>query len=295
MRTSIEYQNRIHGGFFVLACDHRKQFVAIADTLGASVQRLPRFKRLAVEAAVRIKATGENVGTICDDQYGRDALRDATESGLWSARPIEVPGTKPIEFVTGPAVDAGLREWPEEQVVKCLCAFDLDDPQDVRERQEQSLLEVYRACHLAGREFLLEIIPAGRYANRGEAVAGVIGHLYRKGIRPDWWKLEPFDDARSWRLITRTIGENDPECRGILLLGLDFGGEALHRSFEVTAAYPAVRGFAVGRAIVDAPIRAWLKDEIDDGEAVGAMAGALSGLIDVWKSSRKRPGFAAGD
>lgn len=280
-----------HGGadLFILACDHRRQFVEIADGLGVSHDRLPPFKRLAVAAAARLKAAGENVGTICDGEYGTVALQDAETAGLWCARPIEVPGKKPLELVTGPDIDAGLRGWSEGQVVKCLCFFDVDDPRSVRQHQEDLLMAINQACLDAGREFLLEIIPSGAYHDRGKVVADIVKHLYHKGIRPDWWKLEPFEEVSDWESITKTVEERDPTCKGILILGLTSTEDTLQRSFEAASAYPAIRGFAVGRSIVEAPLRAWLKGDLGDEDATSAMEGTFSRLIDLWKSARSAP------
>lgn len=271
---------------FVLACDHRTQFVEIAERLGLTDERLPAFKRLAVAAAATLQRRGFNAGVICDHQYGADALFDAAKASLWYARPIEVAGAKPIEFVTGDDIGSSLVEWPKRQVVKCLCHFDLSDPQPVRLRQEEQLKRVNQACMALGREFLLEIIPATQYPDRGEAVAAIIGHLYGLGIRPDWWKLEPFEDIASWANITNTISRHDPYCRGVLILGLTSSAGMLQRSFGAAAQFPMVRGFAVGRAILGAPIEAWLMNEISDSEARNRMELTFGSLIESWSSQR---------
>lgn len=273
---------------FVLACDHRTQFTAIADRLGLGDERLPAFKRLAVAAAAAVGCQGFNTGIICDHGYGSEALFDAAKAGLWYASPIEVAGAKPIEFVTGHDIGSSLVEWPKRQVVKCLCHFDLSDPDPLRLRQEEQLKRVSQACRALGREFLLEIIPSGQYPDRGEAVAAIMEHLYGLAIRPDWWKLEPFEEDTSWTTIDHVITRNDPYCRGVLILGLTSAAGALQRSFAVAAGFDIVRGFAVGRAIVAGPIEAWLKNEIGDAEALARMEAAFTALIESWRNQRAR-------
>jgi 5-dehydro-2-deoxygluconokinase len=137
-----------------------------------------------------------------------------------------------------------------------------------------------------GREFLLEIIPGGKYPNRGEAVAAIIEHLYGLGIRPDWWKLEPFGEAETWARITDKIRRHDPYCRGVLILGLTSGADTLHKSFGAAAAFDMVRGFAVGRTIVAEPIEAWLKNEIGDDEARARMEATFASLTTTWRGLR---------
>lgn len=274
---------------FILACDHRTQFAEITDRLGLGVERLPAFKRLAAAAAAAVRAQGVNAGFICDDQYGSEALFDAAKAGLWSARPIEVAGAKPIEFVTGHDVGSALLTWPKKQVVKCLCYFDLTDPEPVRLRQEEQLKRVYQACLALGREFLLEIIPGGEYPNRGEVVATIVEYLYSLCIRPDWWKLEPFGEQAIWARISAVIARNDPYCRGVLILGRTAKADSLQRAFGAAAGFDIVRGFAIGRAIVAAPIEAWLTDEIDDAEACVRMQASFQSFIDAWRAERTDP------
>jgi 5-dehydro-2-deoxygluconokinase len=271
---------------FILACDHRTQFVEITKRLGLSDERLPQFKRLAVAAAAAVRLRGVNTGVICDGEYGSDALFDAAKAGVWFARPIEVAGSKPLEFVTGADVGSSLVEWPKRQVVKCLCHYDLSDPEPIRLQQEEQLKRVHQACRTLGREFLLEIIPGGKYPNRGEAVAAIIEHLYGLGIRPDWWKLEPFGEAETWARITDKIRRHDPYCRGVLILGLTSGADTLHKSFGAAAAFDMVRGFAVGRTIVAEPIEAWLKNEIGDDEARARMEATFASLTTTWRGLR---------
>lgn len=271
---------------FVLACDHRTQFVEISRRLGLTDERLPAFKGLAVAAAAAVVRRGVNAGIICDDQYGTEALFDAAKAGLWCGRPIERAGVKPIEFVTGYDVGSSLVAWPKNQVVKCLCHFDLADPEPVRLRQEEQIKRVHQACMALGREFLLEIIPSGEHRDRGEAVAAIVEHLYGLGIRPDWWKLEPFGQAASWALIHDVIARHDPYCRGVLILGLTAGADALQRSFGAAAGFGMVRGFAVGRAIVAEPIEAWLKNEISNAEARSLMETTFTSLIETWRGQR---------
>src|SRR3546814_9614852 len=80
-------------------------------------------------------------------------------------------------------------------------------------------------------------------------IARAIHRFYAIGIRPDWWKLEPQRDPAAWRHIEAAVREGDPECRGILLLGLSSPMDELIESFPAAARSPLVKGFAVGRTI----------------------------------------------
>ncbi|MCM2312687.1 MAG: DUF2090 domain-containing protein, partial [Steroidobacteraceae bacterium] len=88
--------------------------------------------------------------------------------------------------------------------------------------------------------------------------------------------------------IGSVIAERDPWCNGVLLLGLDAPEEVLLQSFEVAAAAPACRGFAVGRSIFGAAARGWFAGEIDDAAAVDTIAASYSRLIAAWQAARER-------
>jgi 5-dehydro-2-deoxygluconokinase len=54
-----------------------------------------------------------------------------------------------------------------------------------------------------------------------------------------------------------------------------------------------VKGFAVGRTIFADAARQWLKGEIDDRQAVAAMADKYSTLCAVWDRARAGKGRSA--
>lgn len=269
-------------GLVALAIDHRSQFEEMADRLKVDRERIGPFKRLAVEAAVRVAAGRPGFGMLIDGKHGREALFDVASQDFWIGRPVEVPGSRPLEFEPGADLGSHLAEWPVNQTVKCLCFYHPDDPEALRLQQERTLLTLADACRTVGREYLVEII-AGKHGALGEdTVARVIRRLYALGIRPDWWKLEPQASPVAWRNIGAEIAAGDPYCRGIVLLGLEAPEEELERAFAATAGCPQVKGFAVGRTIFAAAAEAWLKGEIDDRAAVADMEARFRRLTDAW-------------
>ncbi len=75
---------------FAFAFDHRNQFFELAQRAGVAEARLPALKRLFVEAVAETEsalALQGNVGILCDDRYGQDALNAATGRGWWIGRP----------------------------------------------------------------------------------------------------------------------------------------------------------------------------------------------------------------
>jgi 5-dehydro-2-deoxygluconokinase len=269
------------------AIDHRAQFEALAQETGAPLERVSAFKRLAVDAAARVAGGRAGFGMLIDGTYGREALFRAADHPFWIGRPVEVPGSRPLDFEGEGSLAAELVEWPLGHTVKALCHYHPDDPSDLKKRQERELLRVHAAARGLGRELLVEIIASKHGALRPDTVATVLRRLYGLGIKPDWWKLEPQRDAAAWRAVAEVIGANDPYCRGIVLLGLDAPEAELEAAFAVAAREPLVRGFAVGRTLFADAARRWLKGEIDDDTAITDMAARFQRLVDAWRRAAR--------
>ncbi len=268
------------------AIDHRAQLETMADEAGAPREKIADLKLLAVEAAARVADGRPGFGMLIDGTYGREALFRASELPFWIGRPVEQPGSRPLEFEGGGSLAAKLIEWPVSQTIKCLCFMHPDDALELRDAQERQLLRLHDAARGLGRELLVEII-AGKHGPLGQdTVARVIERLYGIGVRPDWWKLESQPGERAWEAISYTIRKHDPLCRGIMLLGLDAPADVLFEGFRTAAACDLVRGFAVGRTIFGEPARAWLGGTIDDRQVTGQMAERFGRLVQAWTSLR---------
>ena len=266
-----------------LAIDHRAQFETLADRLGASRDRIGPFKQLAVEATARVAAGRPGYGMLIDGTYGRKALFAAAGHPFWIGRPVELPGSRPLDIEGGGDLGAHLIDWPVTQTVKCLCFYHPDDAGDLKARQERELLRVFDACRTVGRELMIEIIGGKNGAIGDDTVASVLRRLYDIGIKPDWWKLEPQANEGAWRQVDAAIAAGDPKCRGIVLLGLEAPEEDLVRGFVVAAKSRNVRGFAVGRTIFGDAATAWLAGNIDDEMAIADMATRFRRLTEAWE------------
>ena len=266
-----------------LAIDHRMQMEAMADEAGVSRERIGPFKVLAVQAAARVAQGRPGFGMLIDGIYGREALFRAADHPFWIGRPVELPGSRPLEF-EGPAdLGSGLIEWPVGHTIKCLCFYHPDDTPELKARQERELLRLHAAARLVGRELLVEIIAGKHGALNDTTVSSIVERLYSLGIKPDWWKLEPLTSAAAWQEVGKVIARNDPLCRGIVLLGLEAPEEDLEAAFAVAVREPMVKGFAVGRTIFNEAARNWLAGAIDDEAAIAAMAGKFARLVAAWE------------
>ncbi|WP_313617492.1 bifunctional 5-dehydro-2-deoxygluconokinase/5-dehydro-2-deoxyphosphogluconate aldolase [Agrobacterium sp.] len=275
----------------VFAFDHRMQLEAME---GATAKKIGHFKQLCLEAALEVQKGRSGYGILCDNRLGRDALHAASGTGLWIGRPVEWPGSRPLalEPELGPDY-GGLNEWALENVVKVLCFCHPDDTPEMRAEQEAVISRLFSAARRNRLEFLLEIIPSKVGPVDDETTARLIRRFYEIGIYPDWWKLEPMKNATAWDKACAAITDNDPNTRGIVVLGLEAPEEELAASFKVAASYPLVKGFAVGRTIFAEVARGWLKGEIEDAAAIADMARRYTRLCEIWDAARLQATLAA--
>ena len=270
------------------AIDHRLQFEELAADAAARA-RIPAFKALAVIAARRVAAGRPGFGMLLDDRYGREALFAAGAGrDLWVARPIELPGSRPLRFEFSQDLGSRLIEWPVDHCVKVLCFYHPDDDAELKATQAEKLVAAFDAARKVGREMLIEIVASRSGPLNDDTVARALAELYDAGLRPDWWKLEPQASVTAWEAIDEVIATRDPLCRGVALLGLEAPIETLKEGFAAAQAAKRVRGFAVGRTIFAEAAERWLKGEIGDEAAVDDMAAKFGALVDLWLSFDRR-------
>ena len=293
----------------VFAFDHRAQLEAIATQTQSDFSKISVFKKLCLAATKRVaeqalEKSGGSPGTpplspsapvsapvsgygfLCDERYGQEALFEATETHLWCGRPVEKPvwteAHTDLELEISPDFGTHLAEWPVDHVIKCLCFTHPEEPADKRQKKIDILIRLFRAARQTDHELLLEIIADKAYPRREDTEARLLQEIYDNGLYPDWWKLQAAETPGQWEAITQTIARNDPYCRGILLLGLAATEAAMAEAFNMAKPYELVRGFAIGRTILDAPARAWFAGTISDETAVEQMAKSYARLCRLW-------------
>ena len=292
----------------VLAFDHRSQLQELAQRCSADQSRISRFKELVAQAAgegYEREPTAQlaggsgrqpfpTAGVIVDARFGTSALHSLTGTGLWLARPIELPGSRPLVFEEGPDANLILCEWPTEQVVKCLVFHHPDDEPSLVTEQLRQLDMLFNATRRTGHELLLEVIPPGGMEVDDTTMARALEQIYLAGVRPEWWKL-PAMSQQAWDAVTRTVERHDPWCRGVLLLGLEATEEQLWTAFCTAARQPICKGFAIGRTLFAAAAQAWFDGAMDDAGVVADVASRYQRLIRMWQQARLLQPLAATD
>ncbi len=276
----------------IFAFDHRMQ---LEEMEGYSPTKGSAFKDLCLKAALAVQGGRPGYGILCDSRIGRSALHAASGSGLWIGRPCEWPGSRPLRLEPELGADCGgLEAWARETVVKVLCFCHPDDDAGTRADQEKTVKRLFDAARRNDLEFLLEIIPSRIGRVDDDTTARLVRQFYAAGVFPDWWKLEPMKTEAGWRHVVAAIGDHDPHIRGILVLGLDAPEAELAASFAAAAAFPQVKGFAVGRTIFGEVARAWMAGRIGDAEAVAEMSARFARLAGIWDEARRDAQTGAG-
>ena len=268
----------------ILAFDHRKQFVEMAQAVGAPLSKISKLKQLILAACQQEVAAAKlpaQAGVLIDDTYGQDALNDVTGTGWWIGRPVEVPASRPLELEGGRSIGSRLISWPKQHIVKCLVFMHPDDEPVLWQQQARQLEELYRACCVSGHELLVEVIPPAGSAQDDQTMVRSLQLIYQHGIRPDWWKLPP-QSKTSWAAISELVAREAPHCRGVILLGLDAPAAELMQAFTDSAAFPLCKGFAIGRTIFAKPSQAWLAGNMTDTELQQQIRDNYRALVQAW-------------
>jgi 5-dehydro-2-deoxygluconokinase len=274
------------GDIHVLAIDHRWQMEEIFDNAGRDRAAIPGLKALLVDAFDRVAAGRCDVGLLLDGRYGEALLERMTGRGLWLARAIDTPKSRPVTFDCGPEAGQWLRSWPVDQIAKLMVYADPDDPAEIAEPQWARVRQLADAARAADRSLLVEFQAPGGAAPGPEYLPRMLIAAYERDITPDWWKLPPVTDSAQWAAAAAVISECDPTCHGMLVLGQTAEPDALTAALGAAAGEPLVRGFAIGRAIFGPPVRAWLARELSDAALVDQVAERYSATITAWGAAR---------
>ena len=119
--------------------------------------------------------------------------------------------------------------------------------------------------------------PSGRPA----MLADFIGESYRRGLTPQFWKIEGTPAADGARTIDRAIAAQ-PQCRQIIL-GKAADIATIERWFAAASESATAVGFAIGRSVFWEPRRRFLPARRTAAEAAAHICANYLALVDAWK------------
>lgn len=273
---------------FVLAFDHRRQLEELVASHEPATAKIAAFKSLVCEAVLRVADNDVDaglLGIIVDERYGESVLARMTAKNWWIGRPVEVPGSRPIEFDPRNGIGLPMLAWPASHIAKCLVFYHPADDMELRLQQEERVKSLYADCAALNRDLLLEIIAtANGHDCDNSTVANAMRRFYNLGVYPTWWKLASQTSA-GWQNISDVIESYDPLCHGVIMLGLDAAKDDLRESFQRAAPFAVCKGFAVGRSIFGEAARKWFNDDMDDNGVIEMVADNYRSMIRFWQEA----------
>ena len=277
---------------YMLAADHRWQWEEWCDARSIPRTRIPEVKRLAYDGFLRARQQSQTVrdfgALLVDEQYGAAVLADAQKAGVSVGTPAEKAGAFPLAWSTEPFSRALTGAF-----VKVLVRHRSDDDPAATAAQREKLEALQAWCRGAGKPLVLEILVARRdeeeedefeAVGRPAMIAGFIADSYRRGLAPEFWKIEGTLSADGARTIDAAIAA-DPAGRQIIL-GKAADLATIDHWFAAAAASRTAVGFAIGRSVFWEPSAAFLTGARTADAAAAGIADTYLRLVDAWQRSR---------
>ncbi len=276
---------------YMLAADHRWQWEEFFDARAIPRARIPEVKRLAFDGFLLARDQSASVrqfgALLIDEQYAAPLVASAMQAGLAVGTPAEKPGAFPLAWTSDPFSAALTGVF-----VKVLARYHPDDDAEVQAGQWTKLDALQAWCRGAGKPLVLEVLVTRRQepeeefeaSGRPGMLAAFIAEAYRRGLTPDFWKLEGTPTPEGARTIDAAIAAH-AGCRQIIL-GKGADRSTIDRWFAACAGSATASGFAIGRSVCWEPSAAYLSGAASSGEAAAAICRNYLQLVDVWERSR---------
>ena len=273
---------------YMLAADHRWQWEEWCDARSIPRARISEVKRLAADgfrlARDRSPVVDKFGALLLDAQYSSAVIADALGDGLTVGTPAEKAGAFPLTWSTDPFEKALIGAF-----VKVLVRFRPDDSEDIREGQWAKLDALQTWCRGAGQPLVIEVLvprrqePEDLFERSGRPVilADFVSEAYRRGLTPEFWKIEGTLASEGARTIDRAIAEQ-PRCRQIIL-GKAADLSTIEQWFGAASASRTAVGFAIGRSVFWEPSTAFLSGTITAPESAERICANYLRLVGAWQ------------
>lgn len=276
---------------YMLAIDHRWQWVQWCDERRIDHARIREVKRLAADAFLLARRDSNDVldfGVLLVDLvFGPEAFARARAGGGTVGNPAERAGGFPLEWT-----DTFDKALPGA-FAKVLVRHREDLPPDVVEAQLTMLEDLQQWCSAKGKPLVLEVLVTGATEDaaferegRPRLLADYIRRAYARKIVPDYWKIEGVPDADAMRIVDGAILEREGPRQ--LILGKGAGLETVGRWFESARGAASAAGFAIGRTVYWEPACEYLLGRAAADDAVHRMAANYLAVIELWRRAHAR-------
>ena len=276
---------------YMLAADHRWQWEEFCDARSLPRERIRDVKRVAYDGFLRAReqspAAREFGALLIDEQYSSPVIAEALSAHLTVGTPAEKAGAIPLAWATDPFSAALTGAF-----VKVLARYRRDDTAETVAEQWAKLEALQAWCRGAGKPLVLEVLVARKQepedefeaSGRPAMLAEFIAEAYRRGLTPEFWKIEGTLAPEGARTIDTAVAAN-PACRQIIL-GKAADLSTIDRWFSACRHSTRAAGFAIGRSVFWEPSAAFLEGKRSASEAASDIAATYLRLIEAWDASR---------
>jgi myo-inositol catabolism protein IolC len=285
---------------YILAFDHRGSF----EKMVGEKENVPGAKTLiwqGFQRAVELGAPKDFSGVLVDGQYGPDVAREAKAGGYKLAMPVEKSGQNEFDFEYGDQFGEKIEEY-DPDFSKVLVRYNPEGDQAMNERQIEKLRRLSEWLHEHHRKYLFELlVPAedaqleqvggstDRYDTelRPQLMMEAILQLQNGGVEPDIWKIEGIDDRESCNEIAQLVRREGRDRVSCVVLGRGASDEKVDQWLRAGAGLDGYIGFAIGRSIFGASVKAYAADPegFDRQAAVDAIARSYLRFIEVYEGA----------
>lgn len=261
-----------------LTFDQTAHFEELARRLMQSVEEISAFKSLIYRAFIKTlqdKHTA-TLGVCIDNFHGKEILAKTETQPFALIRTIDEETKR--AFLEHPY--SLLRSLPRKEIIKVL--FILKDG-EIPIEDMRWLKRFYEAILETGHRLLIEIYDKEEPSREGR-VLPTLQNIYKQGIRPALWKLQPSFDHKGWSHFEEAIDQYDPSA-GILILGDKLPIKQLAKELKILKETTRkIKGFAIGRSLWQTVAEHWFEKRISDEMVESEVAHNFKRLLSIWEN-----------
>jgi myo-inositol catabolism protein IolC len=297
------------GPLYFLAFDHRGAFArAVLDVEGEPTPEQERTivaaKEIIFEGAQRaaelMDMPAGRIGVLVDERYGAGVAAQARSAGIVVAMPVEEPDREVFAFTYGERFGAHIERLSPD-FAKVLVRWNADGDADANALQGKRLLLLSQWLRANGRKFLFELIVSPTEAQlaaaggeverfeleqRPQLIRRAMAEVQAAGIEVDVWKLEGIDTVADAEAIVAQARAGEGRERVVCtVLGAGAAQRRVDDWLRVAAEVDGFVGFAIGRSIWRAPLRAHLAGTLDRAAAAQQIARRYRRFVEVYGAS----------
>jgi myo-inositol catabolism protein IolC len=299
--TDFGYDHKL----YILAFDHRgsfqKKFFGIEGEPDAEqTATISDAKHLVFEGLLQAVAAGADpsvTGVLVDEQFGSTVPQEARAAGLRLAMPAERSGQEMFDFQYGEEFGEHIERF-DPDFTKVLVRYNPDGDAAANGEQLAKLRRLSDWLHERGRRFLFELLVPATVAQlenvggqsdrydaelRPELMRRTIVAAQEAGIEVDVWKIEGVDERADCEMLVAQAKAGGRDGVGCVVLGRGADDAKVDHWLGEAAPVDGFIGFAIGRSIWWAPLKAYVEGKMERGAAAERIAENYMRFVKVYE------------